>query len=187
MEEQLQQQPATATERGKEGKRLLKLRRYGDALIAFEQATQLDPQAAFAYTGRGAALIGLRCYEEALLACEQAIQLNPMYGAAYIYKARVLHCLKRYGEARDALEQALQLNPTDKSLQNNLQRYRRRLRLYRIDRAYGELWRLYYAIIILASGGTMTWLAFRLNPLFAPGLALLTIAAVLIMLFKTFR
>jgi tetratricopeptide (TPR) repeat protein len=162
-----------------EGKSLLKQRRYEEAVAAFEHAIQCDPNAAPAHHGKGAAFVGLRRYEEALRACERAIQLDPTSVAVYVNKAQALHALKRYREALKAVEQALQRNPTNSSLQ----RYRSKLKQYRIHRAYGELWRLYYALIILASGATMAWLAFRLDPFFA----LVTIAAVLIMLFKTFR
>ena len=85
-------------------------------------------------------LIRLQRYEEALTACEQAILLDPSYINNYTYKAQVLHYLKRYSEAARVSKQLLQLDPTNKGSK----KYLRGLKLYRVDRVYGELWRVYY-------------------------------------------
>jgi len=40
-----------------------------------------------------------------------------------------------------------------------------------------ELWRVYYAIIIVAAGFTMALLSVRINTLYAIGIAILTISS----------
>lgn len=233
-----------------EGKNFCDLKSYGEALTAFEQAVQLDPNSARAHNGRAAALIGLRQYEEALAACEQAIQLDPMHVRSYVnkavifhyfkrdskaldiaeqacridpnfalaytikgralirlhryeealavceqairldpsvtnytYKAQALHHLKRYNEAAHASRQVLQLDPSNK----NIKRYLSGLKLHRVNRIHGELWRIYYAIIMLGSGCTIAVLGFQFSPVFSAVIILLTIMAVFILFFKTFR
>ncbi|HXR65894.1 MAG TPA: tetratricopeptide repeat protein [Ktedonobacteraceae bacterium] len=79
MDEMLQQNSALASTRCEEGKHLLNLQQYEDALATFAQAARLDPNTALAHNGQSAALIRLRRYDDALLACEQAIWLDPTY------------------------------------------------------------------------------------------------------------
>src|SRR5947209_2550827 len=52
-----------------EGNALKDLKRYEEALAAYEQAIRLDPNFAMTYRGKGIVLIGLKRYEEALVAC----------------------------------------------------------------------------------------------------------------------
>src|SRR6266446_4992030 len=60
----------------KEGSRFSDLKRYDEALTAFEQAIRLDPNDVIAYRGKGSALRDLKRYDEALIAFEQAIHLD---------------------------------------------------------------------------------------------------------------
>jgi serine/threonine protein kinase len=94
-----------------EGYALLNLKRYEEALVAYEQAIRLDPNYASAYHKKGEALYTLKRYEEALVAYEQALRLNPNYAYAYNNKGNALYNLKRYEEALAAYEQALRLDP----------------------------------------------------------------------------
>ena len=53
---------------------------------------------------------------------------------------------------------------------------------------YMEMWRVYYAVIILGSGGAMTYFSARSgNVVFAIVVAALTLAAVAILIARTFR
>lgn len=53
---------------------------------------------------------------------------------------------------------------------------------------YMELWRAYYGVIILASGGAMTYFSAKSgNAVFAIVVAALTLAAVAILIVRTFR
>src|ERR1700676_1663663 len=96
-----------------EGNRLSDLKRYEEALAAYEQAIRLDPNDATAYYFKSAALIKLKRYEEALIAVEQAIRLDPQDTYAYTNKGAALIELKRYEEALIALEQAIRLDPNN--------------------------------------------------------------------------
>jgi serine/threonine protein kinase len=112
-----------------EGLGLYSLKRYGEALAAYEQALRLDPRFADAYFGKGNALYFLGHYEESLMAFEQAIRLVPRNAAFHNNKGSALYALGRYREALAAYGQALRLAPHLKSA-----RYGRSLALRRLGR-----------------------------------------------------
>ena len=60
----------------KVGHALYGLKRYEEALAAFEQAIRLDPNYVSAYYTKGEALRKLERYEEAITAYDQAICLD---------------------------------------------------------------------------------------------------------------
>ncbi|GHO69794.1 hypothetical protein KSC_086860 [Ktedonobacter sp. SOSP1-52] len=78
-----------------EGKNFLEVKRYEEALVAFEQAIALDPHDAVAFNGKGDALSNFQRYEEALVAYNQAIALDPNDPAAYTGKGLALEQLQR--------------------------------------------------------------------------------------------
>jgi tetratricopeptide (TPR) repeat protein len=75
------------------------------------QATRLDPNAAYAYGYRDCTLYNRRRYEETIAVYNQAIRLDPDATYAYINKGLALHDLKRYEEAIAAYNQVIRLNP----------------------------------------------------------------------------
>src|SRR5947207_1423148 len=83
--------------------------RYDEALAAYQQALQLDPDYAKAYNNMGYVLNEIKRYEEALAAYEQAIRLNPNYAKAYNNKAIALEHLGRTTEAQQAYDKAREL------------------------------------------------------------------------------
>src|SRR5260221_4046665 len=93
------------------GSTYLTAKRYREALTAFEQAIQLDPNDAVIYNGKGLALSNLDRHGEALAAFEQAIRLDSNFTNAYANKGMSLYKLKRYQEALAAFEQTIRLNP----------------------------------------------------------------------------
>jgi tetratricopeptide (TPR) repeat protein len=103
----------------KEGSLLLNLKRYAEALAAYEQAIRLDPNHAAAYREKGYALSRLKRYAEALAAYEQAIRLDPNDAVAYANKGGVLSNLKLCEEALAAYEQAIRLDPNHESAYTN--------------------------------------------------------------------
>jgi tetratricopeptide (TPR) repeat protein len=103
----------------KEGDGFLGLESYQQALEAYEQAIQIDPNDAVTYINKGTALIYLRRYEEALAACEQAILIDPNAAQAYNMKGFALSELELFEEALKAYEQAIQLDPNDAIAYNN--------------------------------------------------------------------
>ena len=98
----------------------LKAKRYQEALAAFEQAIQLDPDNASLYNGKGLVLSELKRYQVALTAYERAIRLDPNYAEAYFNKGNVLDDLEQFEEALAAYEQAIRLDPHDADFYNNM-------------------------------------------------------------------
>lgn len=103
--------PNSAIFHCKRGNLLYDRKRDEEALQAYEQAIQFDPNLAEAYKGKGNTLFYLNHYEEALAAYEQAIRLDPAITEAYDGKGWSLWYLKRYGEALTSYEQAIERNP----------------------------------------------------------------------------
>src|SRR6266705_188048 len=95
------------------GDTYLNTKRYQEALLAFEQAIQLDPNDAVICNGKGLALSKLNRYREALTAYEQSIRLNPNNADTYLNKGDALDELERYEEALAAYKRAIRLNPNN--------------------------------------------------------------------------
>jgi serine/threonine protein kinase len=108
----LQNSPKTSQEWLKEGNALWALQRYEEALVAYEQATRLDPDYAIAYYNKAYALWDLQRNEEALAAYEQATRLDPNFAIAYYGKGHALWDLNRNEEALAAYKQATHLDPS---------------------------------------------------------------------------
>jgi len=94
-----------------EGTSFHNLKRYDEALAAFEQALRFDPNYIEAHQKKGTTLNNLKRYDEALEAFEQAISLDPKGVPPYLAKGHALNALKRYDEAFTTFEQAIHLNP----------------------------------------------------------------------------
>ncbi len=102
-----------------DGMALFNLKRYEEAIAAYEQAIRLNPNHATAYYNKGNALFNIKRYEEAIAAYEQAIRLNPNHATAYYNKGMALFDLKRYEEAIATYEQAIRLNPNHADAYHN--------------------------------------------------------------------
>jgi serine/threonine protein kinase len=100
------------------GNALFNLKRYEEALFAYEQALSLDPNFAVACYNKGNVLYNLKRYEEALEAFKQALRVNPDHVYAYNGKGNALRNLKRHEEALEAYEQALRLDPNFAGIYN---------------------------------------------------------------------
>ena len=109
------QRPQTApdVEAYKEGNNLYYLKRYDEALVAFEQALRHNPNAVSAYIGKGNTLVKLKRYDEALAAYEKAIYLKPTEASAFSGKGKALIKQRRFQEALDASDQALRLDSSN--------------------------------------------------------------------------
>lgn len=97
----------------KEGNTFRQLKRYEEALQAYEQAIQLDPTNSNVFEYKSAAFYGLRRYQEALEAAKHAILLDPTNSSAFGHKSAALNGLKHYQEALEAAEHAILLDPTN--------------------------------------------------------------------------
>ena len=103
-----------------EGNVLNALKKYNEALDAYQQAIRLDPNNAIAYHSMGNAFHKLKRHEEALDAYRQAVRLDPNDAIAYANLGDTFNTLKRYEEALDAYRQAIRLDPNDAIAYANL-------------------------------------------------------------------
>lgn len=100
-----------ATDLYSRGGTLLELKRFQDALEAYNRAVELKPEYAEAWNGQGNALLELKRYEDALNAYDKAIQLNPIYLEAWTSRGKALDHLQRYEEAINSFDAALKIQP----------------------------------------------------------------------------
>ncbi|HJT56292.1 MAG TPA: tetratricopeptide repeat protein [Ktedonobacteraceae bacterium] len=102
-----------------QGEALYFLRRFQEALTAYEQAIQLDPNVAVFYGQKGGALEELDRYEEALVAYEQAIRLDPTDEGSRSGRERVLQQLER-SKGAGAKYWVVRRGPRDKDARGNI-------------------------------------------------------------------
>ncbi len=102
---------ANATDLYHRGETLLALKRYDDALNAYNRALTIRPEYAEAWQGQGDALLELEEYEEALEAYDKAIQIQPDYLEAWNGRGQALDRLERYEEAIASFDSTLNLRP----------------------------------------------------------------------------
>jgi tetratricopeptide (TPR) repeat protein len=93
------------------GAKLVKDRRYADALPALEQAIRLRPRYVAAHSWRGIALRFVGRYAEAVPALDQALQLHPGDVEALFHKAACFGAQKRMAEALEVYGHALRIQP----------------------------------------------------------------------------
>ncbi|HEY9667146.1 MAG TPA: tetratricopeptide repeat protein [Coleofasciculaceae cyanobacterium] len=108
-----------ATELYSRGETLLELKRYDDALTAYNRAVELRPEYAEAWKGKGATLLALKQYEEARNAYDRAIQIQPDYWEAWLGRGNALDSLQQYKEAINSFDTALKSKPDSLEAWNN--------------------------------------------------------------------
>lgn len=95
----------------KKGQVLLNQNRFEEALQAFDQSIQMNPQSAENWNDKGVVQIAAYNFEDALKCFEVAIALEPSFATAWNNKAQILYALGRYDEAILTCDQAIQLEP----------------------------------------------------------------------------
>jgi tetratricopeptide (TPR) repeat protein/S1-C subfamily serine protease len=104
------------------GNQLYRLRKYTDAVTAFNRAITLHPNLPDAHYGKGLALWNQKNSITALASFDQAITLTPPRNKNnyYLWKYRsfILRELQRYPEALVSISQAISLEPQDITLLN---------------------------------------------------------------------
>ncbi len=111
------------------GYALLNQSNYDEAIQAFDNAIEIDPQNAYAWYGKGVALgnkeaqsiKGVRIDDgffytriennEALQAFDKAIELNPKNVDSWIRKGLILYLQDKNNEALQAFDKAIELDP----------------------------------------------------------------------------
>lgn len=103
--------PDSVEEWIQEGDRQLAAENYPEALSAYEQATQLDPQNAQAWTKRSVPLSRLGRTVEARATIDQALRLDPNLAEGWKDRCRVFQEQQQLQEALSACDRALQIDP----------------------------------------------------------------------------
>jgi tetratricopeptide (TPR) repeat protein len=91
-----------------------------EALAAYEQAVELDPQQALYFDSLGDLYALLERDEEAVAAYQQAVKLDPNFALSHNSLGRVFSRLGRADEAIAAYQQVISLNPENAWAYNNL-------------------------------------------------------------------
>jgi tetratricopeptide (TPR) repeat protein len=95
------------------GNDLMAQGRYGDALIAFDNAIEMDPYSSLAWNGRGIALLKMGAIKGAPEAFKKAVEIDPYYVTAWDNLGDSYMYLARFPEAIDAYDRAIAVNPND--------------------------------------------------------------------------
>ncbi len=102
---------SNATELYNRGNILYNLKRYEEALAAYQKVSKIRPYYAEAWEKQGNILYNLNRHSEAIDAYEKAIQLQPDYVEAWTGRGVVLDASKRYEEAVASFDEALKIQP----------------------------------------------------------------------------
>ncbi len=101
----------SATDWYEKGVKIYESGNFKEALNAYNQAIQLNPQYADAYIGRGAAYADLGNNQQAVNDFSKAIQLNPQEAVAYLHRGGAYYRLGSYQQAINDNSKAIELNP----------------------------------------------------------------------------
>ena len=89
---------------------------YGDALLQFTQAIQLDPKNALIYLNRAQVYLAQKDYDGAASDFTQVIQLDPKNVAAWVSRAQAQAAQQKFAQAISDLDQAVKLSPAEPSV-----------------------------------------------------------------------
>ena len=95
------------------GRALLEEGNYSSATRELRRATQLDPEASYAYNAQGLAFWQQGQFAEALRALKSSIELTPRWNYPRVTRALVLIEQRLYSQAEQALQEALQVDSED--------------------------------------------------------------------------
>lgn len=119
------------------------VRRYTEAVEAFQRAIRLKPDYPDACNNLGLAYKALASYPEAIEAFQKAIRAHPDFSAAIINLGATWTEMGQPERATDTLEKAMQFKPNDAGIANNLgTAYRKMGRYQEAIKAYQEAIRL---------------------------------------------
>ncbi len=89
---------------------------YGNALLQFTQALQLDPKNALIYLNRAQVYLAQQDYDGAASDFTQVIQLDPKNVAAWVSRAQAQAAQQNFAQAISDLDQAVKLSPAEPSV-----------------------------------------------------------------------
>ena len=93
------------------GEELLEQQKWPEAVAAYRQAIENNPNFSWSYHKLGQALTQLQEWEEAVEAYQKAIEINPNFPWSYHKLGEALTELQRWEEAIDAYQKAVEMNP----------------------------------------------------------------------------
>ncbi len=105
--------PLLARELIDKGYSLTELGRYDEALTAYDQAIDQQPDLSWAWARKGRTLRLLERYTDALACYDKALALQPRYAWAWNGKGVILERLNRMDEALICFQTSADLNPSD--------------------------------------------------------------------------
>ena len=109
----------TAGDYAKQGDACFFENRYEDAIAAYNQALQIQPDLADTWNNRGVVLTRMQRYPEAIVSYEQATTIRPHYPDAWNNRGVVLLELQQFPDAIACYDQAIQAKPNYADAWNN--------------------------------------------------------------------
>ncbi|HLO48929.1 MAG TPA: tetratricopeptide repeat protein [Kamptonema sp.] len=103
-----QQESMSGSDYAKQGDAYFFENRYAEAVSAYNQALQIQPELADTWNNRGVVLTRMQQYEEAIASYEQATKIRPNYPDAWNNRGVVLLEMQQFPEAIACYEQAIQ-------------------------------------------------------------------------------
>jgi len=103
--------PSTATDLINKGYALDSQGKYDEAIQAYDEAIEIDPQYVGAWINKGSALYSQGKYDEAVQAFDEAIEINPQFAEVWYNKGSALHAQGKYDDAIKAFDETIRLNP----------------------------------------------------------------------------
>jgi stress-induced-phosphoprotein 1 len=104
-----------------QGNKFLQAKQYDEAIRAYTEAINLDPNDHIFFSNRSAAYLSKGDAASALSDGERCIKLSPQWAKGYSRKGAALHALKRYDDAIAVYQDGLAIAPSDEGLKNALQ------------------------------------------------------------------
>ena len=110
---------ATASQWLERGNQFWRLRRYKEAVGAFDEAIKQKPSFAYlAYYGKGLALASQKQYQKTITALESAVKLKPNFAAAWKYQSVIYRELKQINKALVTINKAIEIQPNNPNFYN---------------------------------------------------------------------
>jgi serine/threonine protein kinase len=94
-----------------QGNQFIELKRYDEAVIAFNRALDKEPKSIDALNGKGKALLKDQKYRDAIEAFEQATTIDPKSFVAWLGKGEALKAIENNTAASQAFKEALAIQP----------------------------------------------------------------------------
>lgn len=112
---------STAAEFKDIGNKHLQAKQFDEAIKAYTEAINLNPNDHVFFSNRSAAYLSKGDAANALSDAERCITLNGTWPKGYSRKGAALHALRRYDDAISSYEQGLGVAPSDDGLKSGLQ------------------------------------------------------------------